>query len=87
MRGAAASLRPGVKLSLVLLVTVGFFVSYNRFLVDNSLEDLKVALNSVDRHEFRGLDRLFAFASAAEASEADIRPALFANIEYVGDVI
>lgn len=87
MRGAAASLKPGIRLTLVLVVTVGFFVSYNKFLVDYSLEDMKVALNSVEKSEFKGLDRLFDFAAAAEASEVDIKAGLFANIEYVGDVI
>ena len=79
-------LKPGIKVFVVLGGIVAFFIGYNTFLVDNSLEDLKYALNSVERKELGGLDRLLSFTMVAEAAEVRIESDSLANLEYVGAV-
>lgn len=80
-------LKPGIKVAFVLSTAVAFFAGYNTFLVDYSLEDLKFALNSVEKKELGGLDKLLSFTMVAEAAEVEIVSDQFANIEYAGEAL
>ncbi len=88
MRADQAIAHPTIRLfgSLFFLV-ISFFALYNTFLVNRSLEDLRFALNGIQKNECISLNELLSFNLAKEAGKEKIGSDTFASIEYVNDTI
>jgi len=70
----------------VLLAVVVFFVSYNRFLIDHSLEVLRFSLDEVSKatttEEAQGIDMLLDYTIIKEVSGKTIDSKNLANLEF-----
>ena len=85
------ALRGFYKVITVLVAVVIFFVSYNRFLIDHSLEVLRFSLDEVSKaktvKEAEGLDMILDYALLNEVANRKIDSSNVAGLEFAKSVI
>jgi len=76
-----------LRLFLVFFVTVTFFIGYNRFLVDYTIKDLKLALNSIKKNELDGVDKILSYTLSDELRKP--KPEIYTTIalEYSKEIL
>jgi len=87
MKTVSLAAKPVTKISGILLIAVIFFVLYNRFMINQSLEDLRFSLSNIQKNEYSGLDKLLSYVLLSEIAKEPIQTDIFENIEYACDVI
>lgn len=87
MKTIAIQARPAVRISGIILITVAFFVVYNRFLINRSLDNLRYSLTSIQKNEYKGLEKLLSFNLTEEAAMGQVEADILANVEYVTGVV
>jgi tetratricopeptide (TPR) repeat protein len=75
----------------VFIIIIGFFVYYNIFRIDHTLENLKFSLEQTavayDIVDINGLDMILNQAVASEVSPSTINAFDMANLEYVSNIV
>ena len=76
-----------LRLLLVFSVTITFFIGYNRFLVDYTIKDLKLALNNIKKDELEGVDKILSYALSDELRKP--KPEIYTAIalEYSKEIL
>jgi tetratricopeptide (TPR) repeat protein len=86
-----AALRNFYKIAIVLVGVVVFFVSYNRFLIDHSLEVLRFSLDQVNQaktaEDTQELGMLLDYSIMDEVSQKDVNSENLANLEFARTVL
>lgn len=84
-------LKKTYKIPLVIVSVVLFFTAYNRYLVDRSLSNLRLALNGLNNaktlDEAQKLSSALDFSLYEEAASPELEASAFSNIELAKDIL
>ncbi|MBL7132104.1 MAG: hypothetical protein ISS45_12015 [Candidatus Omnitrophica bacterium] len=76
-----------IRISLVFAASTIFFLGYNRFLVDHSLNNLKLALGDVKKNQLEGVSKILAQTVIEELTKTDPEIETYMALEYAKNVV